>query len=161
MRRLDRINLALAVLLAALLWANRQPAGEPAPPLTGLDPALVSEVRVQRGEHLQLALLRDTQGWMLTHPEVRRAEPQRVDTLLGVLQAPVGWRLQGSPADLAPFGLDHPVLTLSFDDIQVHFGAASSPPGQRYVAVQGRVVLIDDAYFRVAGLPAQHFQERH
>jgi hypothetical protein len=160
MRRLDRVNLVLALLLAALLWANRQPPIDPAPPLTGLDPAQVSEIRVLRAEHLQLALLRDTQGWMLTHPDVQRARPQRVNTLLGLLQAPVRWRLQGSPADLARFGLDHPVLTLSFDATQVHFGAASSPPGQRYVALQDRVVLIDEAYFRIAGLPAQHFHER-
>jgi len=159
MRRLDRINLLLALLLALLWWANRQPPGGPATPLTGLDPAQVSEIRVLRAGRLQLALLRDTQGWMVTHPSVQRARPQRVDTLLALLQAPVHWRLQDKPADLARFGLDQPVLTLDFDDTRVHFGAASSPPGQRYVAVQEQVLLIDDAYFRIAGLPAQHFHE--
>ena len=160
MRRLDRINLLLALLLALLLWANRQPPGDPAPPLTGLDPAQVSEIRLLRAGRLQLALLRDTQGWMLTHPSVQRARPQRVNTLLALLQAPVRWRLQDNPADLARFGLHQPLLTLSFDGTMVHFGAPSSPSGQRYVSVHDRVVLIDDAYFRIAGLPASHFHER-
>jgi len=159
MRRLDYINLALLLLLALLLWLNQQPPRDPAPPLTGLDPAQISEIRVAKAGRLQLALLRDTQGWMLTHPSVERARPQRVNTLLGLLQAPVRWQLHDQPAGLASFGLDHPALTLSFDDTTLHFGSASSPPGQRYIRVQDRIMLIDDAYFRIVGLPAEHFRE--
>jgi len=157
MRTIDRVNLGLALVLVLLLWLNRLPHSAAALPLTDMDPGRISEVRVHREGQLQLALLRDAQGWMQTHPDVARALQRRVDTLLGLLQAPVRWELPGTAGDLAHYGLDHPALSLSFDATTLHFGAASAPAGQRYVTLHGRVFLIDDAYYRIASLPARHY----
>lgn len=159
MRLIDRINLGLALLLLVLLWANRQVDNSPEQPLLQLEAEKVSEIRLVKGRQLQLALLRDDQGWMITHPEVERAQARRVDKLLALLHAPVHWQMPSPVSELAPFGLDQPLLQVAFDDTTVSFGNPSSPPGQRYVEVNGTVYLIDDAYYRISGLPAQHFRE--
>jgi len=159
MRPLDRINLSLALLLAVLLAGEYYAAApQAAAPLLALDAQQVSEIRVRRGEQLQLALLRDDDGWMLTHPQIERASTRRVNQLLALLQAHS--LLQLPAQDAQRFGLRPALLELSFDRTQIRFGHASSPAGQRYVEVNGQIHLIDDAYFRIAGLPADFFREK-
>lgn len=160
MNRLDRLNLVLGLLLALLLWFGLQPpTTEIDPPLLKLAPSEVKEIRVIRGKRLVLGLLRDRQGWMLSHPEIARAAPLRVQELLALARAPVRWRATQSPPDLASFGLAEPLLEVSFDQHRIRFGNASTPPGQRYVESAGQLLLIDEAFYRIAGLPARHFLE--
>jgi hypothetical protein len=159
MRAIDRYNLLLALLLMLLLWLNQQPAHEPQP-LLDVAAAEVSEIRVLRDGQLQLSLLRDDDGWMLTHPDVARASAQRAASLLGLLQAESHWQTGAQASTLQTYGLQQPRLSVHFDEQVLHFGSASTPPGQRYILVNGQVHLIDEAYFRIAGLPAKHFRER-
>jgi len=159
MRALDRYNLLLALLLALLLWLNQQPAEEPRP-LLQIDAMQIKEIRVVRDRHLRLSLLRDTQGWMLMHPNIERAAVKRAGTLLGLLHAPSHWQTQADTANLQTYGLEQPVLSISFDDNAIHFGDASVPPGRRYVLVKNQVHLIDENHFRIASLPAKHFREQ-
>ncbi|BAN68262.1 hypothetical protein [endosymbiont of unidentified scaly snail isolate Monju] len=96
---------------------------------------------------------------MLTHPEIARARPARVATLLALLHAPVRAEWPLTPTLQAQAGLAQPVRALWFDKLEIRFGGPSTPPGQRYVQVGERVYLVDDFWFDLAGLPATHFRE--
>lgn len=159
MRALDRYNLLLALLLALLLWLNQQPHEQPRT-LLQIDTTQVKEIRVVRDRRLQLALLRDEQGWMLMHPTMERAAARRAGALLSLLHAPSFWQTGADTATLQTYGLEDPVLSISFDDTAIHFGDASVPPGRRYVLVNEQVHLIEENYFRIASLPAGHFREQ-
>ncbi len=158
MRALDRYNLILALLLTLLLWLNQQPAQD-SQPILQIDATQVTEIRVVRNRRLQLSVLRDTDGWTMTHPSIVRASGQRTASLLSLLKAPSRWRRRASPELLETYGLQNPVLTISFNQESIHFGESSVPSGQRYVLVGEEVHLIDDSYFRIASLPAKHFRE--
>jgi hypothetical protein len=158
MKIIDRINLTLGLLLLALLGAQlglqRKDAG---PAVWSLSPQAVQEIRVLRDGQLTLDLLRDQDGWMLTHPSVERADARRVATLLGLTRLHALQRLD----DVEPqnVGLQPPRLQLQFDDSELAFGDASVPAGLRYVRVGERIYLVDDLAYRIASLPAQHYRE--
>lgn len=154
---IDRMIVFLALLLGAmlvLLWLS-----QPKPlPLTGLSPDKVSEIRSFRKGQLELNLLRDRSGWMLTHPDIQRAHSRRVTQLLGLLQTSSQGSWPVSPQALQETGLAQPERSLRFDALQIDFGTASTPPGQRYVRVGNRIHLIDDLWFKLSGLPASHYR---
>jgi len=158
MRALDRYNLMLALLLALLLWLNQQPTPE-SQPLLQIEAAEVTEIRVTGNRRLQLSLLRDKEGWTMTHPSIERASEQRAGSLLSLLKAQSYWQRLASPEVLETYELKNPKLTISFNKNSIHFGGSSVPPGQRYVLVNEQIHLIDDSYFRIASLPARHFRE--
>ena len=155
---LMRINIALTLLLAALLWLSHllEPA-QSQPPLLNIEAHTVGEINVQRQGKIVLSLLRDKDGWMLTHPDVGRASDKRVGQLLSLTRMPALTPLPD--AQPAQFGLAPPRLLVAFDQQLIAFGESSVPGGQRYALVDGKVYLVDDAYYRIAGLPGSHFLE--
>ena len=156
---LDRLILALA-LFAAGVWGLQGLLGPRMTPLTDRDPTAVHEIRVLRDGRLQLDLLRDSDGWMLTHPEIARARGKRVGQLLALLRARSHRRWPVSPELLAQTGLDRPARTLFFDRLRIDFGGPGTPPGRRYVRIGERIHLIDGLWFNISGLPATHFRKQ-
>lgn len=157
MNRWSRVNLILALLAVALLLAHLWPAGKASlKPLTQLAEADISQIRVERGNRLQLALKRNEEGWLLTHPSQAATEERRVQQLLAIARAPVEHEF---PADsgLAPYGLDAPRAVLQLNGLRLLFGDRDPAQDSRYVLVHDRVRVIDDVYFNLLSLPASHF----
>jgi hypothetical protein len=157
MNRWTRTNLLLAVLVAALLAAHLWPAGSTEhPPLTGLDEAEITSVRVERSDRLRLALQRDDKAWQLTHPQQAPAQTQRVRQLLAIAGAPVQ---QAFPAtgDLARYGLATPGAVLQLNNLRLLFGDRDPSQTSRYILVNDKISVIDDVYFNLLSLPPSHF----
>ena len=153
----SRLNLLLAVLLGALVAADRW-AGDAARSgtLTPLDPDAITALRVERGDRLELALKRTTEGWTLEYPVGGAVSEQRVAPLLALARAPVFERFPVS-RDLAAYGLDPPQAVLLLDRQRLLFGGREPTQQGRYVLVDGQVAVIDDVYFNLLTLPARHF----
>lgn len=151
---LDRLNLILGIVLIILVASLLKPEAQ-APALLALDAQTVNELRISRDGKLQLALLRDDQGWMLTNPDIQRADARRVARLLGLLDAP-GVAVPDVAASDA--GLQPPGWIFEVDSMRLQIGAPSTPPGQRYVEWRGEVFLIDEQWYRLLTLPASFYQ---
>lgn len=154
--RLDTLNLVLAALLGLLLVLLFAPEAEP-PSLMGVDPHSVNELRISRDGKVQLALLRDGEGWMLTHPEIQRADNKRVAQLLALLKTP---GLRAATVSAKDAGLQPPRLTFDADSTRLLIGSPSSPAGQRYVSFQSQTYLIDEHWYRLLTLPASFYQAK-
>ena len=160
MTRWARINLALgilaAVLLALELWPQASPSA--AGTLTGLTPDTIRSIRVERGRRLTLALARDVNGedWALTHPQQRPADPRRVSQLLAIAAAPVSFR-HPLGDDAGRYGLTEPAAVLQVNGRRLAFGDRDPTQQGRYVQVDHEVCLVDDLYFNLLTLPADHF----
>lgn len=156
---IDRLVLLLAMISAALLlahWLTR-----PAPvTLTDVAPASVNEIQLFQQGKLRMGLLRDRDGWLLTHPEIARAAPQRVDKLLGLLQAASLRSWPASPGSGGPGQFDQSLRSIRFDALEIDFGGPSTPAGERYVRIGNQVHLVDDIWFTLAGLPASYYREQ-
>ena len=155
---IDRMILLLAAT-GMLIYGTNRLARPATSPLTRLDPGTVHEIRLLRGDELRLDLLRDANGWMITHPGITRTRSRRVGQLLALLRTHSYRSWPVSEELLAQAGLDKPARRLLFDHLEIDFGGPSTPPGQRYVRVGKRIHLVDELWLGISGLPASHFRE--
>ncbi len=158
MRRWDRINLALAFLLAALLLANWQLTGNPGgTALLALNCGQPGSIRVIRNNQLQLAFTQHADGWKLSHPSTAEVKQQRVETLAAICNArgQQGFAVAGHK--LNTFGLLPPVLTLQLNEQVLQFGNIEPISGNRYVRIGQQILLVDDLWYRIASLPLKHY----
>jgi hypothetical protein len=145
--RLNSILLLLAAILAGLAWWGEQPADtEEMPRLTPLSPGRLTRIRIERPGHKPLRLQRRNGGWWLQEPIQVRAHDFRVRALAAIAET----RSHGDYPldDPARFGLDQPMARLWLDGTEIVFGGTDSIHHRRYVAVGGRLHLIDDRFFQ-------------
>jgi hypothetical protein len=157
MNRWTRINLLLAAMAATLLVLHLWPADSPSySPLTALDAADVSSIRIERRNRLVLSFERNDSGWQLAYPQVAVAQDHRVQQLLAIAYAPVQNEFPANES-LAQYGLDAPSAVLQLDQLRLSFGERDPGQRSRYVLVDGRIRVIDDVYFNFLTLPVAHF----
>ena len=158
MTRWVRVNLVLGVLAAGLLTLHLWPQGPPSAAglLTHLGADAIQDIRIERGRRLTLALALGADGWALTHPQPRPANPHRVAQLLAIALAPVSFR-HPLADDAGRYGLDAPAAVLQFNDRRLSFGDRDPTQQGRYVLVNDEVCVVDDLYFNLLTLPAKHY----
>lgn len=156
MRSRTLINVALLGLAAGLAIvivlvpgedehdADRQANREP---LSDVNPRAISSVRLEPGAGGTIALRRTEGAWDLVEPISIAANDFRIDTLLGVLEAPVHARIDADPGELDRFGLAAPQARILLDGEEILFGDTEPIHGRRYLLHDGRIALIDDAFF--------------
>jgi hypothetical protein len=146
------INVALLALAAGLAIVIALSPGEGGggvilEPLSDADPRAVSRVRLETDAGGTIALQRSEGAWNLVEPIAIAANDFRIDTLLGVLEAPVHARIDADSGQLEQFGLAVPQARIRFDQDEILFGNTEPIHGRRYLLYEGRVALIDDAFF--------------
>ncbi|MGD2083875.1 MAG: DUF4340 domain-containing protein, partial [Chromatiales bacterium] len=158
------VNLALLAVvlgLLALVWLRPGGNGSPDLRVTGLEPADVHAVRIERGPDSSVLLERVAQGWAMRRPYDLPADGQRVARVLQVLRA-VSHRRFEPPADrLADYGLERPLVRLEADGVVLELGGTEPIGHLRYVRSGARVDLIDDRYLpALLGRPESFLDHR-
>ncbi|GMQ76985.1 MAG: hypothetical protein BMS9Abin01_2290 [Gammaproteobacteria bacterium] len=116
-------------------------------PLGSESPRAVSRIRLKLGEGATMELRRTDGVWQLVEPIRIAANNFRVQGLLRVLEAPVHARIDAAPQQLARFGLAPARARLLLDETEILFGDTEPLYGRRYLLYDGKVALVDDAYF--------------
>jgi hypothetical protein len=147
--RIAHLNLALVGLvgllaLAAFLWST--PGLDTGTPVTRLDPAAVSEVRIERPGVAVQAFERLPDGWRMTAPQSAAADAERLDRLVQIAAAPSHRRLPAEAVDAAELGLAPPAITLILDHTRLELGDTEPVNRRRYLRVGRQVHLIDDRF---------------
>ena len=157
------INVALLILAAGLgiviaLSPGEGEGGVDLEPLSDADPRAVSRIRLETDAGGTIALRRSEGAWDLVEPIAIAANDFRIDTLLGVLEAPASKPSPARPSrsslafewdagQLDRFGLAAPQARILLDQNEILFGDTEPIHGRRYLLYDGRVALIDDAFF--------------
>ncbi len=153
---LNRINaflLALAALLAVLLWRGTEPstsAGEPGRLLANLTPEEIDQLTISTADKENITLVRHGDGWQLQTPYTQPASKLKVEALLAMVSAPVYERFTPTGMEHQQFQRDGAEVTVSFADSRFVFGRRSPVGQRRYGFSDGDVVLINDFYFHHA-----------
>lgn len=151
MSRRTLINVVLLVLVAGLAafitLAPEREAPMDREPLSRENPRAISRIRLHPVEGAPISLRRTEGVWYLTDPIRIAANDFRVNALIGVLAAPVHARIEASADELGRFGLAPPRARVRLDEIEILFGDTQPLNGRRYLLHDGRVALVDDAYF--------------
>jgi hypothetical protein len=140
------LNLVLTLLIAALVAfvyfkpASDKPTGTP---LTVLDAAAVTRVRIEKTAAEPITLERTPDGWRLQTPVRARANRFNVDSLLRVTTVTSSFQTPASTAALATYGLDKPMLRLLLNDEEILVGAMHPMRQQHYLRYRDTVHLVD------------------
>lgn len=145
------INLALLLLVAGLaLVIAFAPDEEPPPalaPLSNEEARAVSHIRLKQATGTTIELRRVNGSWRLVQPIGIAANDFRIQTLVQMLEAPVYARMDATPGQLARFGLAPPQARILLDEKEVLFGDTEPIHGRRYLLYDGKIALVDDAFF--------------
>lgn len=137
-----RFNLGLTLLAIglaiALLW--------PEPPLTqaafpDLSAPAVQRIQLAAGD---IVLQREADGWRLTHPINAPADPLAISGLLDLVDSPAQRSWDAAELDLAELALAPSRWSLQIDSRPIAVGRAAPAGDQRYVLVDGQVLLIPE-----------------
>jgi hypothetical protein len=143
------VLLVIAASLAAFIafTPEEEPQVVALEPLSGENPRAISRIHLELSAGGTIKLRRTDGSWDLVVPMDIAANDLRVNALLGVLEAPVHARIDASAQSLGRFGLAPAQARVLLDDQEVLFGDTEPIHGRRYLLFDGRVALLDDAYF--------------
>lgn len=143
MRKLWLINLALLTAVVVLgWWVYLKPAPTTvAYPLSALQPAALSSIRIERSGQAPMVLERKDGVWWISAPIRAQAEPFQVERLLAILDAKASARL--ATGDLKRFDLDRPAARLVLNGQTFDFGTVSTTNREQYVLTGDAVYTID------------------
>ena len=161
MRHRTFINIALLLVVAGLAVliavAPDKKAGRDLEPLSNENPRAVSRIRLELRAGKTIELRRTGGAWHLVDPMRIAANEFRVQALLRVLEAAVHTRIDAAAQQLARFGLAPPRARMLLDDKEILFGDTEPIYGRRYLLYDGRVALVDDAYFSLLRSSAANY----
>ena len=130
--------------------------------LTGIVPAGLRLIEVERDGEPSIQLERTQDGWRLRQPMDLDADQGQVDRLLSVLTAPVQRSFPAQSASLRELGLDPARLRLRLDNLALGFGGLDPLGQSRYVyaPADGLVHLIEDHFYPRLIAPAIDYCSR-
>jgi len=146
-----RVNFALLAIVAGLAaliaFAPENDAPVELDKLSTENARDVSRIRLVLDTGDVIELRRSSDQWRLVAPIRAPANASRVSSLLTVLAAPVHMRIDAPPDSLSRYGLEPPRARLELDAVEILFGDTEPIHGRRYLHDDGRVALVNDAYF--------------
>ncbi len=157
------VNLILFLMLlglAAGVWYVLRVEEAPTS-LTGLNPADLKSIEVERVGEPRIRLERTPDGWRMREPMDLDADPDQVARVLRVLSLPVDRSFPAQSAALGELGLAPPKLLLRLDQTALGLGGLEPLKQHRYVLADALVHLVaDDPYPRLIAPPVDYLSRR-
>lgn len=154
-------NVALLIIVTGLALflvnTNKQEPVVKEVPLTGIDPARVKTILIDRKQSGEIRFSKVANKWQMQSPYQLPANEFRIDTMLKLLQAHSYTEFNKTDVDLGRFLLEAPELAIQFNDTRIEFGDTSPLAEQRYVLVDNKVHLINDSLYEQLQAPATFF----
>jgi len=159
MRQQAWVNLGLALGVLALTWLvffkSATVENADGYKLSTLNAAQIDQINIAAANRPRIVLRKNQNTWFIAEPFHARADPARVESLLGVLSAQSEKRF--STHDLARYALDKPLAQLQLGTQTFAFGGVQALSNQLYVLTRGAVYLISPVYFVDMTKPATDF----
>ncbi|MEE9552389.1 MAG: DUF4340 domain-containing protein, partial [Gammaproteobacteria bacterium] len=125
--------------------------------LTATDPENAEHIKIIRRDLDDITFKKQDNRWFMQHPYAITANPVRINTLLGVLQAHSYAQFDTTEVTLGRFLLDHPLVSIQIDDNLIKFGDTNPLERLRYVLFNNTVHLINDSLYQQLLAPATFF----
>ncbi len=156
------LNLLLVALVAMLVLVvvfkpgkQDEQAGKP---LTALDTAAITRLRLKRPQDEEIALEKTGDGqWMLVRPLRARSNPFNVNNLLRLAATQSEAQLAAAEHDLAKYGLDKPQSTVWLNDEELQFGNKHPLKNSQYLLYQQTIHLVPADLFHATASPYTDF----
>ncbi len=119
-----------------------------------------TEIIIHAEGNDDIVLQNNNNVWMITKPFEAQADPQKVQQLFTLLaeNAETSYPIEGK--NLAQYGLDKDVLSISFNGVKMLFGKYNEITQQRYILKGDRMYLITEAISAVMKSGAEAFKRQ-
>jgi hypothetical protein len=148
------LNLLLALLVVGLvLLVIYEPGKAPPPEATTLSqhkPQDIQRIEIIQRDRPPVVLERRDGQWWMQSPYALPAQQQKIEKLLGLLEAQSQVQYDFTAVDTQTLGLDEPNLLIRFDHELMAFGGTDALQGMRYVQAGNTIHLITDRYSYLA-----------
>lgn len=157
------INAILLLVLGALIMLiNYGPTPddqETLPPLTGLTPARITTMQIERTGHPNIEMRRVATGWIMTTPYSAAVDADRISQFLQIAETAVIRQLDLSTVEPRDLGLTPVRTRLRLNNISLEFGITDPIDFLRYVQIDrgNRVSLIGDGFQHHLTASAEEF----
>lgn len=145
------VNLTLLMVVAALVLVTVLEPGIEKPsqpkPLDGLEPDVITLVRIERAGRDPLLFERREGQWWISAPLDLPANGHKLRSLLELPRATSLQAFALDDVELTEAGLDQPKAVLQLNQRVFTFGGTEPLNGTRYVRLGDRVHLITDRFF--------------
>ncbi len=141
-------NIGLMLLIAGLFWFTQRAPNEPTmPQLTQINADDITRIHIKR-KHNDILLEKTASdgGWQLIQPISAKANPNRIQFVLDLLDTPV-FNQQTDGLELTPFGLEPSQIQLGLNEHLFEFGNVAPLNAQRYLHYNQRIYLIADRIY--------------
>ena len=150
---LNIVILGAVLILAVIAFypSMQKPTEAPVIHLFDMPKSAINHFTIQgRNQSPQRFIKQDQQGsvekWYMEEPVHAKASESRLNTLLDIVEKPSRSQFQVEAANLAKYGLDSPIATLTFNEHTIAIGNNDPIHQRRYVLAEGKVHLIDDNF---------------
>lgn len=157
MKNLAAFVFGLFLVLVIVAWFTSREEAAKDIPITERNPDAVRWITLSRPDQADLVFKRRNAHWQITEPYRARADAERIEILLGFLNARSHRQIKAAARDSDDLGLTAPRAELGFDDLTLRFGATHPVYTGRYVLVQDTVHLISDNAFHRLLAPATDY----
>lgn len=154
------INLILAVFIIALgLIAWLKPGQEEINDsnITGLNVEAIHSIKIKQEHADTIELKRIKNQWELSQPINARALSGKIERLLKISQIKPFVTYPLENASLGQFGLETPVVTLTFNNKTLKIGHTESVQARRYVSNETQLFLLDDTFLHHLTAPVNAY----
>ncbi len=141
------IVLLIAIALVAVVaYARRAARDMTKDPLLTLAASAPRTIELACAGCAPLRFERQAKRWRIVAPWSLPADPVAVQRLIDIAAMPVLRRFDAGVIDPAAVGLAPSLATLRLDGHVLEFGTTDAIDNRRYVAVDGRVALVEDRF---------------
>lgn len=150
MSKKNLLNLALlvfVVLLAIVIFLSEEEKNTELKKLTDIDINDIKTINIRHNSN-NTSIVRNTENqWQITQPINIAANNFRINTILGLLNAPVHNQYMLTQIDTRETGLDDSQTSIQFNQQMIEFGIINPVTNLRYVKLDNRVYTIEDVYY--------------
>jgi len=148
MKNIHRLNLALGLLVMALLTFNLLQQNQDAyQPISAYQASSINNIKLI-SEHKQLEFSKHNNRWSFSATPHTPVEQAHIGKLLGILNTHSYRQFENNENNRKAFDLNAPTGKMILNDLQILYGTTEPTTNNRYILFDNQIHLITDLYYQ-------------
>ena len=139
--------LFLVCIVFAVLMLPQETQDVETHTVSAIDAQTIKRIEVSRKRSKDLVFEKNNGHWTIVSPLLARANPDRIDSILGIVSSSSHTRINTGEEKLVTFGLEPAQITVNLNQYEFKFGHTDPIDERRYLYFDGLIHLIDDGLF--------------
>lgn len=148
---------AVVIILVILVLTGDEETSKEAQKISDIAAGSINSIAVINDARENINFVKQQDTWRMTAPVTATANPDRINSMLSILESRSFTRLAVDKPGLERFGLADPAVTLKLDGHEFFFGGTNPLEHRRYLLFEDNVYLIKDGLYHQLLQPPDFF----